>query len=234
MPSDRKIQSARANGAKSRGPITPEGRAKSSRNAVTHGLTANAIVMYTESEPKFNQIRESYLARFEPQDQVELDLVDQMVAARWRLERIWTIESAVIEIKMRTQEPQVERDFAIIDQETRTAVAFEGLAEDSKVLQLVSRYESRYQRNYSNALKTLLLLRASSPLPNEPNPKNEHPPEPGPVPVQPTPSPAPAPRPVQPNQAAGSPSPIRRDEDPIGELVPGRIAGYHRVLPTHA
>ena len=45
MPSDRKIAANRANGALSRGPKTPEGKARSARNSLKHGLLARAILL---------------------------------------------------------------------------------------------------------------------------------------------------------------------------------------------
>ena len=60
MPSQVKSQTARANGAKSRGPITPEGRAKSARNSIRHGLRAKSIVLTTESKEEFRSLLYSY------------------------------------------------------------------------------------------------------------------------------------------------------------------------------
>ena len=50
-----KSESARINGAKSRGPKTARGRAFSSQNAVTHGLTARTLVLTNEKLDEFQE-----------------------------------------------------------------------------------------------------------------------------------------------------------------------------------
>ncbi len=54
MSTQRKIDSARANGAKSHGPITEEGRKKSSMNALKHGLTARTVLFSNDNHAEYD------------------------------------------------------------------------------------------------------------------------------------------------------------------------------------
>jgi len=83
MSSQRKINSARANGAKSRGPKTEAGRKASSMNALTHGLYAKGVVLGNESGEQHRQLLQAYVQQFQPEGPAETDLADEMVAANW-------------------------------------------------------------------------------------------------------------------------------------------------------
>src|SRR4029077_19317138 len=106
MVSNLKSETARANGAKSRGPTTAEGKEKSSRNAVKHGLTAGSgnILLDSEDPDEFQQIFNKLLGIHEPATPAENDLVEEMVAARWRIRRMWTIETNLFNVEILTQQ----------------------------------------------------------------------------------------------------------------------------------
>ena len=153
MVSQLKSDTARANGAKSRGPTTPEGKEKSSRNSLKHGLTAGTgnILLDCEDPDEFEQAFNKLLGIHEPATPAENDIVEEMVAARWRIRRMWTIETNLFNVEILTQQSKTDSP----DPGIHLAMAFRSLADDSRSLALASRYEARLQRLYDRAYKTL-------------------------------------------------------------------------------
>jgi len=84
MATQAQIDAARRNGAKSHGPKTPDGKAISSMNALRHGMTAKAVLLTNENPEAYCKLAASYYEKFQPTDDVERDLVDEMVVAKWR------------------------------------------------------------------------------------------------------------------------------------------------------
>ena len=87
MSSLRRIDASRANGARSRGPITADGQERSSANALRHGLLAKCVVLENESGPCFDHLISEHTARFAPADGVEFGMIEEMAAAYWRMRR---------------------------------------------------------------------------------------------------------------------------------------------------
>jgi hypothetical protein len=159
-------QTARLNGAKSHGPKTPEGRARSALNSTRHGLTSARTLLNTESEAEFQTFRASYFRELAPRNQLEADLVEQLVAARWRLQRISSIETALLNVELVKQEPRFREEFTGLDDDCRLALAFRTLCDESRALEVLNRYEARHERTCIKVLETLAMLREI--LPNEP------------------------------------------------------------------
>jgi hypothetical protein len=173
---------ARANGAKSHGPATPEGRARSSQNALRHGLAVRAaalptvsVVLDDESPDDFQRLLDSYLDEFAPASSVEVELVETMAAARWRLRRLAEIEATLLGNEIERSARYIENDFESLDRDPddadRLAYAFKDLS-DRRTLGLMIRYEGALSRSYSRAFKQLQILRSyrERPQPNEPKP----------------------------------------------------------------
>ena len=100
MPKLTRSESARVNGAKSRVPKTPEGRATSSVNATSHGLTARTLILRNENPDHFLEMLNSYFDLLQPANQMEVDIVSDIVAARWRLRRMWRYQTAILDVEM--------------------------------------------------------------------------------------------------------------------------------------
>jgi len=148
-------ESSRINGAKSKGPVTEAGRKKSSLNALKHGLCSSSALLSNESEDLFNAHREGYIAHFAPAGTVQLDLVDQIVAASWRLRRSLAMESAAYEHEMDRRAPECQD----LTEDARLFTAIQSLTDNSRFSAHWSRYESRVHRMYHRAMDTLQSLK---------------------------------------------------------------------------
>jgi hypothetical protein len=94
------------------GPRTEEGKAISSRNAVTHGLTAtkpeNAVDPQVKAQ--YEALRIQYLDEFQPQGAIENTLMDMIVLAAWQLYKIKQMETfAAIDLGLAGRAGRSER-----------------------------------------------------------------------------------------------------------------------------
>jgi hypothetical protein len=165
---------ARANGAKSQGPVTPEGKAKSALNAITHGLTAGTLVLTTESKDKYQALLASYRERCNPDGPIENDLVEEIVAAKWQERRVAAMIAALIDVAMDRMEKEIRDEFENIDNAARSALAFDNQAKESATLALLNRYATRHARDYHRALRHLREIQSERP----PDEKSQNEPKP--------------------------------------------------------
>lgn len=162
MPSERESEVARRNGAKSRGPVTAAGKANSSRNALIHGLTASrAVVLDYERREDFHQLLAEYRQTHRPATPAEHALVDRMAAAQWRIQRLWTIETALLDTEIVRRRPRVELVFPDADEAQELALAFRSLADESRALALATRYEAHLSRTHDRAQAALRKLQST-------------------------------------------------------------------------
>ncbi len=81
-----------ANAQHSTGPRTPEGQARSSQNARTHGLTARDLVIAPDEREEFEELRSDYQTAVQPQDAIQQSVFELLVGAAWNLRRIRRME----------------------------------------------------------------------------------------------------------------------------------------------
>lgn len=91
-----KIESNRRNALRSTGPRTDEGKAIVARNAMTHGLRAEHVLIEGESEEEFAEFREAMVDYYEPAGVLEESLVCKIIVGFWRQWRASRIENEIM------------------------------------------------------------------------------------------------------------------------------------------
>jgi hypothetical protein len=172
MTSPLKSETARINGAKSAGPKTAQGRATSSMNAVKHGLTAKTLILPNENKDHFRELFSGYFDLFRPVNPKEIDMVSEIVAARWRLSRVWAYQTAVLDLEMDAQAAHFGKRLGEIDEDMRGALAFCVVA-GNKDYATALRANIRMTRKYRRAIDSLRRLRSGKLLNERAGMQNE-------------------------------------------------------------
>jgi hypothetical protein len=158
MKSERSILASRINGAKSRGPVTSAGKLKSSRNALRHGMLSHVLLIEGESQKNFMSLFNEIHDEFQPCTGVETTLVEDMAINRWRQTRLLNLESAGISSQIRRQAEMGQGEQ--LSPAACAAEAVRTLTDQSRMLEFLSRHETRCARQYDRSLRRLIELRA--------------------------------------------------------------------------
>lgn len=157
MRTDLQKQASRRNGSKSRGPVSASGKAISSRNRYTHGMLSKTIVIEGEESARFAALLNSLRADLQPRNTVEESLVEDLAICRWRQRRLLAMETAFLSNQIRRQDPAAAAEPPV----TRAVNAFTALSLETRTLDVISRYEVRFDRQFNRTLHRLYALRES-------------------------------------------------------------------------
>ena len=90
-------------------PTTPAGKVIASRNAVTHGLHSQDVVLphLGESQEKFDALRDGLARELSPRTSVQQHYVTQIAQAMWRLRRLTRWETGLYDNPALTDEERI-------------------------------------------------------------------------------------------------------------------------------
>ena len=100
MATEAQIKANQENAKKSTGPLTDEGKQRSSMNAMTHGIFSTIPLLPGENLEQFKLLEEEIIKAYQPKDAMECLLVQRVYLTCMRQIRLREAESAKLEISM--------------------------------------------------------------------------------------------------------------------------------------
>ena len=147
----------RENSQLSTGPKTPEGKRRSSLNALRHGLTGQTVVLPGEDLRAYDDFCAEYHADLKPSGLLERQFVQIMADTLWRLHRIRAMENNLFSLGFDEQSDHTN----IADPDIHRALAqAKGMRLGMDDLTRLSLYEQRLTRTLNQAMRRLEELQA--------------------------------------------------------------------------
>jgi hypothetical protein len=185
MPTEAQINANRLNAQKSTGPTSPEGKARSSLNALKSGIDAWSLIIPGEDPAELEALTAAFLLHHHPAGPNQLSLVDTLIFAEWTQRRLRRIEAQLWRYQVECLDKNLTRaEFldASIQHNNPLGHAYQDALDPFTRLQ---RRIDGTNRMYLRTLKVLQDLQAAAPAeqPSEPvMPVSE---SPSPMPTQP-------------------------------------------------
>ncbi len=154
--SEARAAASRANGAKSRGPVTNQGKSHSSKNSLRHGLRGLDPFAAQESDETWIALHARFVRELKPRTEHECDLVKIAASAHWRRLSLWPLEKSILSGEiLRPDSPTSDGNMP---------VALRAFHENTSSLEILGRMESRFSRTALRAQNLLHELRRAQSL----------------------------------------------------------------------
>ncbi len=150
MISEKQLEANRRNAQHSTGPKTDEGKTRSSRNNLRHGLTGQISLLPTEDRAAHDAFCDELSDSLNPETPMERQFALSIAEDSWRLNRARAIENNMFALGHEGERREVQ--IALADARTFQAKANQ--------FQLLTIYEQRINRNLQRNLKQLHDLQA--------------------------------------------------------------------------
>lgn len=150
MLTEKQLEANRRNAQHSTGPGTPEGKARSSRNNLRHGLTGQIALLPAEDRAAYDAFCAELIGSLNPETPLERQLAQSIAEDSWRLNRICAIETNMFALGRGSERREIQAALA----DART------FAEHAAKFNLLTTYEQRIHRGRQRNLNLLRELQA--------------------------------------------------------------------------
>jgi hypothetical protein len=147
MTSTAQVAANQQNAQFSTGPRTESGKAVSSQNGVSHGLSSVFAVLAHEDQSEFDALHKSLCEEFSPASDSERFLIAQTAQSRWKMQRIDRLETLALDLVV------LGEDASGDSPDGRILAALSRNNHDP--LPLLNRYRTTAERSYFKALGRL-------------------------------------------------------------------------------
>src|SRR6266581_1390298 len=154
----------RANAARSTGPVTPEGKRRSSMSAFRHGLTGHRMILQDHEYDAYRELSSKLNRDFAAKNEIERQLVQKIIDCHMRLNRAAAIDYSTINLTAANSEAPWTGE----RERTPEDIAIESIAAQARAwnlqqdsLERLGRYEGRISRQLVQYEKELGRLQAT-------------------------------------------------------------------------